>query len=89
MDFFSVVNTVVLHDSQFLFLFLPHSMQDLSSLTRNGTRAPCSRSTVLSAGLPGKSPQFKSMDIKAPVETVQTEQLRIGSDLDCAEGQGH
>ena len=49
VDFFSVVNNVVLHDSQFffsfLFFFLPHSMQDISSLTRNGTHAPCSGST--------------------------------------------
>ena len=41
----------------FFFPFLldaPHGMQDVSSLTRDGTPAPCSRSTVLTIGLPGE-----------------------------------
>ena len=33
-----------------------HSMQDLSSLTRDRTQAPCSESTVLTAGLLGSPP---------------------------------
>ena len=42
----------------FFFPFLldaPHGMQDVSSLTRDGTPAPCSGNTVLTTGLPGES----------------------------------
>ena len=34
---------------------MPHSMWDLSSQTRNGTRAPCTGSTVLTTLPPGNS----------------------------------
>ena len=36
----------------------PGSIQDLSSLTRDQTRVPCSRSRVLTTEPPGKSPSF-------------------------------
>ena len=38
----------------FKFLAMPHSVQDLSSLTRNRTHARCNGSTVLRPG-PGTS----------------------------------
>ena len=38
-----------------LFLAAPHSMQDLSFPSRDRTCVPCSRSTVLTTGPPGKS----------------------------------
>ena len=41
-----------------IFLAALHSMQDLSSPTRDQTRVPCSGSTVLTIGLPGNSPIF-------------------------------
>ena len=44
--------------SSYLFFGLIHSMQDLSSLTRNQTCVPCSGSTVLTTGPPGKSLAF-------------------------------
>ena len=42
----------------FFFLAAPHGMWDLSSQTRDRTRAPCSGSTVLTTGPPGKSPML-------------------------------
>ena len=40
----------------FFFFASPNGMQDLSSLTRDWTCAPCIGSTVLTTELPGKSP---------------------------------
>ena len=41
----------------FYFLAAPRGMWNLSSPTRDGTRAPCSGSAVLTTGPPGKSRQ--------------------------------
>ena len=43
------------------FLAAPRGMWDLNSPTRGQTRAPCSGSTVLTAGLPGKSRRLLSL----------------------------
>lgn len=42
----------------FFFWATLHDMWDLSSPTRNRTCAPCSGSTVLTTGLPGKAPPY-------------------------------
>ena len=46
---------VVINHKFYCFLggAAPHSRQDLSSSARDGTRAPCSGSAVLTNGLPG------------------------------------
>ena len=53
-NFFKLVLVLLLFNYLFFFLAAPHGMWDLSSLARDRTRAPCSGSTVLTAGPPGK-----------------------------------
>ena len=54
--------------SFFFFLAVPRSMQDLSSLTRDGTRAPLQwKHRVLTTGPPGNSPNFSFLELKCSV----------------------